>query len=136
MQQSGGGDEGTWRHPTHRCHPKEPSHLEIAQSKANNDEWNHTLIAALRSVTAGRQYPQHRCFHAGWVTHSRCIFCLHTAVMQQRKATVPKLDRKGLTDKDRANDPTSTLSPTAISEDRLVRQDGVFRGRSRGSLYQ
>ena len=78
--------------------------LKLLNSKAKNDGWNPTLIAALRSVAIGRQYPQQRCFHAGWVTHRRCIFCLHTAVPQQQHvATMPPLNRKELTDRDPAN---------------------------------
>ena len=34
----------------------------------------------LRSVVTNRQFPQCRCFQAGWVERSKCIFCLHAAV--------------------------------------------------------
>ena len=62
-----------------------------------------TLIAAPKSVAIGRQYPQQRCFHAVWVTHSRCIF-LHTAVAQQQHvATMPPQNLNEHTDRDATN---------------------------------
>ena len=87
--------------------------LKLRNSKASNDEWNPTLRAALRSVATGRQYPHRGCFHAGWVIHSRCFFCLHTTVTQQQHvATMLQLDRKGLTDSDRANHPATATALT------------------------
>ena len=64
--------------------------LKLVNSKSNSEEWNPILGGALRSVVAGRQYPQLRCFNAGWVEHPCCIFCLHSAVTNRRfEATMP-----------------------------------------------
>ena len=57
-------------HPVHK----------LLSSKRSDDGWNNKLRASLSSVAANRQYPQARCFQAGWVTHPKCIFCLHGKV--------------------------------------------------------
>ena len=43
--------------------------LKLLNSKRSDDGWNSRLRASLGSVVANRQYPQARCFQAGWATH-------------------------------------------------------------------
>ena len=54
--------------------------LKLLGSSRSDDGWNNKLRASLGSVIANRQYPQTRCFQAGWVSHPKCIFCLHSTV--------------------------------------------------------
>ena len=65
---------------------------KLLRSKSRGVDWNPVLIGALKSITANRQYPQHRCYQAGWVVQFRCLFCLHTAVSgQQLVASMPEV---------------------------------------------
>ena len=51
-----------------------------SSSKRADDGWNAVLRASLGSIVPNRQYPQERCYRAGWVEHPKCIFCLHSKV--------------------------------------------------------
>eukprot|EP00973_Karenia_brevis_P016117 2203581-Karenia_brevis.AAC.1 len=53
----------------------------LLNSTQNDEEWNAPLRGALRSVLAGRQWPQQRCFAAGWTSHNRCLFCLRDVMV-------------------------------------------------------
>ena len=57
---------------------------KLLNSKRNDSEWNATLRGMLRSIVANRQFPQSRCFQAGWVQHPKWIFCLHAELSGQR----------------------------------------------------
>ena len=72
----------------------------LLNSKKENLEWNSTLRGGLGSVLAGRQFPQTRCFAAGWTTHNKCTACLQTIVEEeeadwQRQARVELLEKEG-----------------------------------------
>ena len=54
--------------------------LKLLGAKRSDEGWNGELRASLGSVVTNRRYPQCRCFQAGWVEHSKCIFCLHHEV--------------------------------------------------------
>lgn len=60
---------------------------KLLKSKANNEDWNPALRGSLRSVIAGRQYPQARVFAAGWAVHNKCLFCLHKLVSLGSRTT-------------------------------------------------
>ena len=67
----------------------DPLH-KLMNSKKKNAEWGPAYIGELKSVVANRQFPQLRCFSAGWTQHGRCIFCLHEKVTGCRvKTTMP-----------------------------------------------
>ena len=67
-------------HPVHK----------LLSSKRSDDGWNNRLRGSLSSVATNRQYPQARCFQAGWVAHPKCIFSLHSTVSgTQLTATMP-----------------------------------------------
>ena len=55
----------------------------LMQSTREDLEWNSTLRGGLGSALAGRQFPQTRCFAAGWTTHNKCTACLQTIVEEQ-----------------------------------------------------
>jgi hypothetical protein len=67
---------------------------KLLKSKENSVNWNPALRGSLRSAIAGRQYPQARVFAAGWATHSKCLFCLHTlarlGAKTERRAAPPR----------------------------------------------
>ena len=46
----------------------------------DTDDWNGNHKGCLRSVLAGRQYPQVRVMAAGWAKHNRCLACLSKMV--------------------------------------------------------
>ena len=78
------------------------------------------LIGALRSVVSGRQYPQLRCFKAGWVEHSGCIFCLHSAVTEQMfEATMPPITLRRSLDAELRLAPTSSTTSAQLTVPRL-----------------
>ena len=54
--------------------------FKLLSSRQNDEDWGPLFAGSLKSVLAGRQFPQIRCFQAGWSSHSRCIFCLHMEV--------------------------------------------------------
>ena len=69
--------------------------FKLLASKQNDAEWNPKLRAMLKSVIANRQFPQARCHQAGWVEHSKCIFCLHGEVTGKTlEAKMPAEARK------------------------------------------
>ena len=69
--------------------------FKLLAYKQNDAEWNPKLRAMLKSVIANRQFPQARCHQAGWVEHSKCIFCLHGEVTGKTlEAKVPAETRK------------------------------------------
>ena len=41
--------------------------------------WNEAHQAGLRSAFADRQWPQDRCWTAGWTQHDRCMLCVEAA---------------------------------------------------------
>ena len=51
---------------------------KLLKSKENDENWNPALRGILKSAIAGRQYPQARAYAAGWATHNKCLFCLHS----------------------------------------------------------
>ena len=71
----------------HPSLPKEGANFgpiyKLINSRQDDDQWNPKLIGALKSVLANGQYTQQRCMAAGWVSHAKCIFCLHAAVTGQ-----------------------------------------------------
>ena len=69
---------------------------KLLASMHNNDEWNPYLKAMLSSVLANRQFPQARCFQAGWVQHPKCIFCLEAEATGKPldARLVPRTDNK------------------------------------------
>ena len=52
---------------------------KLLRSRENSSSWNPGLRGALRSAIANRQWPQERCFKAGFVAHPKCIFCVYAA---------------------------------------------------------
>ena len=50
------------------------------KSRQNDMGWNPTPRGGLASTLAGRQFPQVRCFAAGWTVHNKCLSCLHDIV--------------------------------------------------------
>jgi hypothetical protein len=75
-----------WRNVA-EAHPSLKKHgctfdpvLKLLNSKRTDDGWNVVLRASLGSIVPNRQYPQERCYRAGWVEHPKCIFCLHSKV--------------------------------------------------------
>lgn len=52
---------------------------KLLRSREDSAVWNPGLRAALRSVVANRQWTQERCHKAGYVTHAKCLFCLHAS---------------------------------------------------------
>lgn len=69
----------------------------LIKSTQNDSEWNPTLKSGLTSTLAGRQFPQVRCFAAGWAVHSKRLACLHDIVAkdeseQQRASRDRKKD--------------------------------------------
>ena len=44
----------------------------LLASKRSDDAWNPLLRGSLKSVIAGKQWPQQRCFKAGWGVHPKC----------------------------------------------------------------
>ena len=58
--------------------------FKLLGSKRNDGEWNAMLRGMLKSVVANRQFPQSRCYQAGWVQHPKCIFCLHAEVSGEK----------------------------------------------------
>ena len=72
----------------------------LLKSRENTDEWNPTLRGGLASTLAGRQFPQVRCFAAGWTTHNKCLACLQTIVEDeetgwQRTSRIQLLEAEG-----------------------------------------
>ena len=55
----------------------------LLKSNRNDAGWNPVLRGCLRSVVAGRQYPQVRVKAAGWAKHDKCLFCLHDIVKSE-----------------------------------------------------
>ena len=51
-------------------------------------EWTQAARSSLRSALAGRQWPQQRCWQAGFVEHDRCVLCVHNNYVE-RSTTVP-----------------------------------------------
>ena len=66
---------------------------KVLRSKRNDETWNTSLRAALRSAFANRQWTQTRCYTAHFVKHNRCLLCLDDII----KRRLPRL-----TDEDRA----------------------------------
>ena len=66
---------------------------KVLRSKRNDETWNTSLRAALRSAFANRQWTQTRCYAAHFVKHNRCLLCLDDII----KRRLPHL-----TDEDRA----------------------------------
>ena len=72
----------------------------LLKSRREDLEWNASLRSGLASLLAGRQFPQTRCFAAGWVTHNKCTACLQAIVEQtetgcQRQARIEILEAGG-----------------------------------------
>ena len=72
----------------------------LLNSRKDDLEWNSTLRSGLGSVLAGRQFPQSRCFAAGWTSHNKCIACLQTIVEEeetdwQRQSRIEILEQEG-----------------------------------------
>ena len=68
----------------------------LLKSRREDMEWNASLRSGLASLLAGRQFPQTRCFAAGWVTHNKCTACLQAIVEKaetggQRQARIEML---------------------------------------------
>ena len=84
---------------------------KLLKSKRNDEVWNPALKGALTSVVVGRQYTQYRCFQAGWTLHSRCIFCLHTAVTGESITTsLPPRAAEKLAKQDSSTSTTATAA--------------------------
>ena len=72
----------------------------LLRSRKEDLEWNSTLRSGLGSALAGRQFPQTRCFAAGWSTHNKCNACLQTIVEEtetsyQRQSRIELLESEG-----------------------------------------
>ena len=72
----------------------------LLKSRREDMEWNASLRSGLASLLAGRQFPQTRCFAAGWVTHNKCTACLQAIVEKaetgcQRQARIEMLEAEG-----------------------------------------
>ena len=50
---------------------------QLLRSKEETERWNHHFRGAWKSAFAGRQYPQSRCFVAGFASHDRRLVCLY-----------------------------------------------------------
>ena len=53
------------------------------------------LYGGLKSVVAGRQFPQQRCHKAGWTKHGKCMFCVASKVLGTKvKTKMPNMKQK------------------------------------------
>lgn len=68
---------------------------KLLGSKRNDGEWNAMLMGMLNSVVANMQFPQSRCYQAGWVQHPKCIFCLHAEVSGEQIVATLSSERAG-----------------------------------------
>ncbi len=55
---------------------------KLLRSREETERWIRQFRGALRSVITNRQWTQERGFKAGWFTHNRCMFCVHTAAVR------------------------------------------------------
>lgn len=53
---------------------------KLLKSCENTATWNQSLRGSLRSAIANRQWPQARCYKAGFAGHSKCMFCVHGSI--------------------------------------------------------
>ena len=53
--------------------------LKLLHSKNDVAGWGPEQRGGLRSAGCGRQWPQVRCFAAGYSGHNKCLFCLSDA---------------------------------------------------------
>ena len=53
---------------------------KLLRSQDNTAAWSPGMRGALRSAIANRQWPQARCFQAGFASHPKCLFCVHGAI--------------------------------------------------------
>ena len=67
--------------------------FKLLGSRRKDSEWNATLRGMLKSVVANRQFPQSRCYQAGWVQHSKCICCLHAEVSGEKMMATMSSER-------------------------------------------
>jgi hypothetical protein len=61
---------------------------KLLRSNERSEDWNPSLRGALRSAIAGRQWPQARCFRAGFAVHPKCLFCVYGACTDSSSATM------------------------------------------------
>ncbi len=50
--------------------------LKLLRPSSESTEWTAEYRGALRSAVLGRQWPQARCYAAGFTDHNRCCLCL------------------------------------------------------------
>ena len=56
--------------------------LTLLRPRSESASWSADFRAALRSAVLDRQWPQARCFAAGFASHNRCCLCLAAAMTQ------------------------------------------------------
>ena len=68
---------------------------QLLKTKSGDKDWTATLKGCLRSVVAGRQYPQTRVKACGWSLHDRCLVCLNeiVEVESEGRCMLPKTVR-------------------------------------------
>ena len=65
--------------------------LALMQPASESRVWTADLRAALRSAVLGRQWPQSRCFAAGYASHNKCCLCLAAALRQHGASCIDDL---------------------------------------------
>ncbi len=66
--------------------------LALLRPAPDKPHWTAEHRGALRSAVLGRQWPQTRCFAAGFSQHNRCCLCLEAAIAEHRVAGIEDLD--------------------------------------------
>ena len=62
---------------------------KLLNSRESTPAWNEHLRGALRSVIANRQWPQVRCFKAGFANHAKCLCCVHGVSVDSAGEAMP-----------------------------------------------
>jgi hypothetical protein len=78
---------------------------QLLKAKSGDKDWTAVQKGCLRSVMAGRQFPQSRVKACGWSTHDRCLTCLNEIVE---------------TEFDYANQPCGACRPPKTAKDTVV----------------
>ena len=65
--------------------------MALLRPKSESPEWTSDLRGALRSAVLGRQWPQSRCFAAGYADHNRCCLCVEAALAHHGVSCIDEL---------------------------------------------